>query len=117
MFFKDLELEDEGQKMIDEAVEEVVVLNNEGVRLVKEGELDKAIDYFRNAAKRLDQNKVINANAANSMIVFMNKNGVRREYLEEAKKYLDRVTEIDPEYRDLHALLLLYKQLLKGASR
>lgn len=117
MFFKDLELEDEGQKMIDEAVEEVVVLNNEGVRLVKEGELVKAIDYFRNAAKRLDQNKVINANAANSMIVFMNKNGVRREYLEEVKKYLDRVKEIDSEYRDLPALLLLYKQLLKGTSR
>ena len=117
MLFKDLELEDEGQKMIGEAVEEVVVLNNEGVRLVKEGELVKAIDYFRNAAKRLDQNKVINANAANSMIVFMNKNGVRREYLEEVKTYLDRVRGIDPEYRDLPALLLLYKQLLKGTLR
>jgi len=117
MFFKDLELEDEGQKIIDEAVEEVVILNNEGVRLVREGELVKAIDYFRNAAKRLDQNKVINANAANSMIVFMNKNGVRKEYLEDVKKYLDRVAEIDHEYRDLPALLLLYKQLLKGTLR
>jgi len=110
--FKDLHMESQGDEIVSVARDEIISLNNEGVRLVREGNLHQAIDYFRRAAHKLPENKIINANAAQALILYMKKFGEKERLLESVKQYLDRVTEIDPSYRDLARLNEMYHELL-----
>lgn len=112
--FRDLGMKDEGQKFVDTTVDEVITMNNEGVRLVREGDLEKAIAYFQKAAEILPDNKIINANAANAHILFMQKNKPDTAYLIKVRVYLDRVRRLDKDYKDLEKLRSMYKMLMLG---
>ncbi|HUH67165.1 MAG TPA: response regulator [Syntrophales bacterium] len=109
--FKDLHMDEKGSRIINAARDEVIKLNNEGVKLVREGNLDKAVGYFKKAALTLPGNKIINANAAYSLILYMKKYGSENSYMEEAGEYLGRVKQIDPSYRDLPKLQEIYSEL------
>ena len=112
--FRDLGMEDEGQKFVDTTVDEVITMNNEGVRLVREGDLMKAIAYFQKAAEILPDNKIINANAAYAHILFMQKNKPYTAYLIKVRVYLDRVRRLDKDYKNLEKLRSMYKMLMLG---
>ncbi|MFA5179866.1 MAG: response regulator [Syntrophales bacterium] len=112
--FRDLRMEDEGQKLVDTAVDEVITMNNEGVRLVREGDLVKAIEYFHKTAEILPDNKIINANAAYAHILYMQKNRPDTAYLIKVRVYLDRVKRLDKDYKDLPRLRSMYKMLMLG---
>ena len=103
----------EGQELLDAAVEEVAELNNEGVKLVKQGELVKATSYFDKAAENLPDNTLINANAAYACMLEMKKNGKTIENIQKAQNYLERVYRNDPQYRDLPNLLTVYQEISK----
>lgn len=113
--FKDLNIADKGREIISMARNEIIKLNNEGVRLVREGNLSKAIEFFEQAVANLPTNKVINANAAHALILYMQKNGSETLLLEKAMKYLDRVKNIDPAYKDLENLMKIYNELNREA--
>ena len=113
--FKDLNIADKGREIISMARNEIIKLNNEGVRLVREGNLSKAIEFFEQAAVNLPTNKVINANAAHALILYMQKNGSEPLLLEKAMKYLDCVKNIDPAYKDLENLMKIYNELNREA--
>lgn len=102
--FKDLAMEEQGLQIVSVAREEIIKLNNDGVKMVREGNFDKAIEYFRKAAARLPENKTINANAAHALIIFMKKFGSSNQMIEDAGGYLQRVERIDPAYGDLAKL-------------
>ena len=109
--FKDLNIEDKGRHIISMARNEIIKLNNDGVRLVREGNLSKAIEFFEQAADKLPANKVINANTAHALILYMQKTGSKPLLLEKAMKYLDRVKSIDPLYKELENLMKMYNEL------
>ncbi|MBA4422498.1 MAG: hypothetical protein C0390_05265 [Syntrophus sp. (in: bacteria)] len=111
--FAGLDMAKEGQELLEAAVEEVVELNNEGVKLVKEGELAKATSYFDKAAEKLPYNTLINANAAYACMLDMKKNGKTSESIQKAKKYLERVYRGNPQYGDLPRLLTVYREISK----
>ncbi len=111
--FEGLDMAQEGQELLDAAVEEVVELNNQGVQLVKQGELAKATSYFDRAAEKLRDNTLINANAAYACMLDMKKNGKTSESIRKAQKYLERVYRNDPQYRDLPSLLTVYREISK----
>lgn len=113
--FKDLNIEDKGREIISMARNEIIKLNNDGVKLVREGNLSKAIEFFEQAADNLPDNKIINANAAHALILYMQKNGSQPDLLKKAMKYLDRVKSIDPLYKNLEYLMNMYKELTQGA--
>jgi tetratricopeptide (TPR) repeat protein len=113
--FKDLNIEDKGRYIISMARNEVIKLNNDGVRLVREGNLSKAIEFFEQAADNLPANKVINANTAHALILYMQKNGSMPLLLEKAMKYLDRVKSNDPLYKELENLMKMYDELAREA--
>jgi tetratricopeptide (TPR) repeat protein len=113
--FKDLNIEDKGRYIISMARNEVIKLNNDGVRLVREGNLSKAIEFFEQAADNLPANKVINANTAHALILYMQKNGSKPLLLEKAMKYLDRVKSNDPLYKELENLMKMYDELAREA--
>ncbi|HOF04172.1 MAG TPA: response regulator [Syntrophales bacterium] len=108
---KDLKLEDEGERWLAEAVEEVVQMNNEGVRLVQAGDLGTAIRYFDKATETLPENKLINANAAYALMLYLKAHGPEPEKLTKARNYLSRVHRLDPDYADLPKLVSIYRQL------
>jgi tetratricopeptide (TPR) repeat protein len=111
--FEGLDMAQEGQELLDAAVEEVVELNNEGVQLVKQGELVKATSYFDRAAENLPENTMINANAAYACMLEMKENGKTYENIQKAQTYLERVYRNDPKYRDLPNLLTVYWEISK----
>jgi tetratricopeptide (TPR) repeat protein len=111
--FKDLNIEDKGQEMIAAARDEVILLNNDGVKQVKEGNLGSAIELFKKAVERLPDNKVINANAAQAFLMFMKKNGNELNLIKTTRDCLNRVKHLDPEYKNLGILLSRYKEQVK----
>ena len=111
--FEGLNMAQEGQELLSAAVEEVAELNNQGVKLVKQGELTKATSYFDKAAENLPDNTLINANAAYAYMLDMKKNGKTSERIQKAQKYLEGVYRNDPQYRDLPNLLNVYREISK----
>jgi tetratricopeptide (TPR) repeat protein len=111
--FEELNMAKEGQELLDAAVEEIAELNNQGVKLVNQGELVKATSYFDKAVENLPDNTVINANAAYACMLDMKKNGNTSEGIQKAQKYLEHVYRNDPQYRDLPNLLTVYREISK----
>jgi tetratricopeptide (TPR) repeat protein len=111
--FEGLNMAKEGQELLGAAVEEVVELNNQGVKLVKQGDLAKATAYFDKAVENLPDNTLINANAAYAHMLDMKKNGKTAEGIRKTKKYLEGVYRNDPRYRDLPNLLNVYREISK----
>lgn len=75
-----------------ETRDEVVELNNRGVKMATTGKIAESISLFVKAASAMSENSVINLNAAQSLIMFMKDSGPTHELLSETKKYLDRVS-------------------------
>jgi len=110
--FKEAGMEDKGDKIIETARAEIIKLNDEGVKLAQDGKLTEAIAYFEEAATKLPENKIINANAAQVLMLYMKEKGINEEKLANAKKYLDRVRKIDETYKDIPLLLSMYRELV-----
>ena len=109
--FVDAKLEDEGEKVISSSKNEIIKLNNQGVRLVKASKFEEAIEYFDKAASGLSDNKIINTNAAYAHIAYMEENGVNEENLGRASLYLDKVKKIAPTYEKYQKLLYKFEEL------
>lgn len=110
--FREAGMEEKGLEIIERTKEEIINLNNAGVKLAQDGKLPEAIAYFEKAVSHLPENKIINANAAQILMLFMKENGINRQRLMEVKTYLDRVKEIDESYKDLPMLQSMYNELL-----
>lgn len=115
--FRESKLESAGEKIIAEIRQKIITLNNEGVMLAQDGKLMDAIAYFEKAASQLPGNKVINANAAQVLMIFMKEKGIDRQGLNHVKTYLDRVRKIDEGYVDLPMLLSMYNDLVSDEGQ
>lgn len=109
--FKDLKREEEGERLLETAVDEVVGMNNQGVLMVQEGNLDAAIRYFEKTTEKLPENKIINANAAYALMLHLKEKGTEPDKIAKVRTYLSRVHRIDPDYADLPKLVAIYRQI------
>jgi len=107
--FKDAGMEEEGANLIENSRDEIVQLNNQGVKLVKDGKLEEAIDFFEKAAEHLPDNGTMNMNAAQALLMFMEKNGKSDQHLYKARQYLDRVGKSNPGHEKYKKLLKMYE--------
>lgn len=87
--FSEVGMEEEGRRLISEGRDKVVKLNNQGVRLVQEGQLAEAIRLFEVALEDMPANKTINSNTASVLIKYMECHGRDDHYLCLARKCLD----------------------------
>lgn len=87
---------DDAQAFIEESRQEVIETNNRGVILAKEGKLDEAIQWLRDAKAALPNNKQILLNFANAAILTMKNNGRNDNMLSETRECLKKVGELDP---------------------
>jgi len=116
LVFRETGMADEGRKIIEDVREEIFGLNNAGVKLAQEGKLAEAIAYFEEAALQLPQNKIINPNTAQVLMLYMQENGSDEERLSDVKIYLDRVKKTDENFKDLPLLWTMYNGLISGGD-
>jgi len=109
--FKEMDMSEKGEELIETTKEEIIQINNEGVQLARDGRIPEAIVYFEKAAGHLPENKIINANAAHVLMLSMKENGVSKDALDKTKTYLGRVRKIDETYVDYAMLLAMYREL------
>jgi len=109
--FEEFQLSAEYHALLASVQKEISDINNSGVTLVKQGELDEAITLFQDAAKRLPKNKTVNLNAAQVLIMKMNQNGSNPKMLHSVHELLDRVRVAEPGNDKLLALTSMYNEL------
>jgi tetratricopeptide (TPR) repeat protein len=110
--FNELGMESEGEALISDTRQEVIDINNQGVKLAMDGKFEESIELFSKAADGLPENLTINLNATQSLIMHMRKNGKNNKHLKLARQFLDRAAKIDPTDAKFQKLLGLYKQIL-----
>jgi tetratricopeptide (TPR) repeat protein len=71
--------------------EEVVALNNRGVKLATTGKIEESILLFLESAAVMPENRVINLNTAQSLIMHMKNTAASDALLKQTKHYLDKV--------------------------
>lgn len=82
---------------IREVQRDLVKTNNEGVRLIKQGEFEAAIRLLSQAAEEMPGNKTINLNAAKAIIMYMERRGITSDDLRTVRRYIDRVQTLAPD--------------------
>ncbi|MBF0606281.1 MAG: response regulator [Candidatus Magnetobacterium sp. LHC-1] len=105
-------LRDEGMQIISDTRQEIVKVNNDGVALVQKGRLKDAIEFFEKAASGLPDNKIINANAAQANIMYMQKYGKSERLMLQTRTYLEQIRKADPSYAKYQSLLSMYQLLV-----
>lgn len=112
----DLGLSDDPNALIADIKKGIVRLNNRGVELAKVGKLDEAMLLFEEAVEGMPGNKVVNLNAARIFMLQMKKSGIDPKRIDQVRRYLNRVRQMDAENRTLHKMERMLKQLLSGAE-
>jgi len=105
-------LKDEGKNIIEQTKKEIIDINNKGVYLVKEGKMEEAISFLEQAADGLPNNKTINLNAAQAMLLFMERNGKDEGYIKKSRQFLDRVAKTDSASEKYQRLMGLYQGII-----
>ncbi|MEN6331918.1 MAG: tetratricopeptide repeat protein, partial [Smithella sp.] len=112
LVFRETGMVDKGRQIIEDVKEEIFGLNNAGVKLARDGKLSEAIAYFEKAALQFPENKIINANTAQVLMLYMKENGFDEQQITDVKIYLDRVKKADENFTDLPMLWAMYNELI-----
>lgn len=97
--------------------DEVVALNNQGVELATQGKLRESISLFVKAASGMPENQTITLNTAQSLIMFMQKNGPFREFMDQAQSYLARAQSLGCNSDKYLKLLTAFQGLTNNAKK
>ncbi|MFA6015525.1 MAG: response regulator [Gallionellaceae bacterium] len=101
----------EATAMIEQSTQEVIKLNNEGVRKAESGELAEAIELLCQAANRLPNNLQIVGNAALVIALDLVRNGNKPDELAKCMHYRDALINKSPNHPKLAQIDGLLKQL------
>jgi len=100
--------------LIETTRKEIVAINNEGVKLLKDGEIDASIKLFSRAARGMPHNPVINLNAAQSLISQMRNSGPSRPALAQALGYIQAAGESEMHRERQNRLLTTCRELAEN---
>ena len=112
--FSDQGMADEGDEIIAGTCKEVIDINNNGVSLAKDGKLKESIKLFAKAAEAMPENVIINLNAAQSLIMLMQKEEVNSQFLSQTQAYLDRIKGENTKNDRYKTLLARFHDLSKA---
>lgn len=113
---READLDYDAETAIREIQQSVIKTNNEGVRLIKQGQFDDAIQLLSKAADDMPANKTINLNAAKAIILKMDKMGPTSGEVSSVRQYIERVRDLDPDDWRLGEVVSRLRQLASGAS-
>ena len=106
---------DEGRALIAECCGEVVDINNQGVTLAKQGELQAGAALLRNAALQLPNNEVVLINLCGLLIGQLSREGPNPEIAHEAGALLERVRQLNLGNKHYHQYSAVLRRL-RGAG-
>jgi tetratricopeptide (TPR) repeat protein len=89
-------MQEEGGALIKQASQEVVSINNQGVKLANEGKFEEGITLIRQAVSAMPNNDLMLTNLCGMLIGLMNRAGKNAEMVAEARALLERVGRINP---------------------
>lgn len=92
---------DESRALIEDSQNEIVQLNNDGVRKAQAGQLEEAIELLSSAAQRLPNNLQIVSNAALVMALDLNRNGLKNDRLQDCMRFRDLLIGKAPKHPKL----------------
>jgi tetratricopeptide (TPR) repeat protein len=105
----------DASELIDNSRKEIKDLNNKAAMLFREGNLQEAMDIFRELSQKAPSNRTINMNSSRIHIEAA-KRGIDKEHsLDFARLSLDKITDISPENQKYHQLMKEYQQLIQGS--
>ncbi|NEX20383.1 response regulator [Thiorhodococcus mannitoliphagus] len=113
---RDADLDYDAETAIREIQQAVVKTNNEGVRLIKQGQFEAAIQLLSGAADEMPGNKTINLNAAKAIIMKMESMGATADDITAVRHFIERVRDLDPNDWRLGDVISRLRQLATGAS-
>ena len=102
---------EEGRALIQTSRQQVIDINNQGVMLAKEGDLQQAVKLLRTAAQQLPHNEVISVNLCGLLIGLMQQKGKTEDLVLETRELLGRVREMNPLNKKYHAYALALARL------
>ena len=79
----------EGTALVDNSVKSIIQLNNQGVLKAQQGDLEGSVKLLTEAAEKMPGNLQIVLNAAQALIVHIDKLGWNEGYMRSARSYLD----------------------------
>lgn len=88
----------EADAMIEDSTQEIIRINNDGVRKAESGQLDEAVELLCEAADRLPNNLQIVGNAALVIALSLVKNGNDPQMLARCLRYRDAIVKKTPDY-------------------
>jgi CheY-like chemotaxis protein len=97
--------------VIENTRKEIVRINNEGVKLLKDGRIRESIELFAEAAKGMPRNPIINLNAAQSLITMMKTSQPTRSALEETLSYIRAANDCETHRERQSRLLAVCREL------
>jgi len=87
--FEDAGKGEEGSALVDNSVKSIIQLNNQGVLKAQQGDLEGSVKLLTEAAARMPENVQIVLNAAQALLVHIDKLGWNDSYMMSARRYLD----------------------------
>jgi tetratricopeptide (TPR) repeat protein len=97
--------EEEGRALVEKTSGEIVRINNQGVKLLKEGRTGEAVELFLQAVRGMPRNPIVNLNTAQSLITLMSETTPSRQELETALGFLEAAQD-GTQYTELRNRLL-----------
>lgn len=79
----------EGIALVDNNVKTIIQLNNQGVLKAQQGDLAGSVQLLTEAAEKMPENLQIVLNAAQALLVHIDKLGWNDDYMMSAQRYLD----------------------------
>lgn len=93
-----------GAELLKKATSEVRQLNNEGVYLAQKGDFDGAVQRLLTAAREAPYNPRVLMNAVWVVLRAIDKNGLKDDQLQEARRLLDEIEKLAPAHSRLPGL-------------
>jgi len=110
---------EEAAAMIDGSLRELVAINNQAAKLIKEGKLDEVVSKMEMVAKRLTNNATVQANFTQALLLWLEHNAPPnlmalphhskpRRYLSLARDHLKQLALVNASHPRLAALQRLF---------
>ncbi len=103
---------EEGRALVDASVKDIIALNNQGVLAAQKGDLEGSVRLLTEAAQRLPDNLQIVLNAAQALLVAIDKLGWNEGYMESARRYIGMARSKNAA----HPKLLLVNKLAQDVA-
>lgn len=98
-------------ELIEASRKEIIAINNEGVKLLKDGKVEASIELFTRAVRGMPRNPVVNLNAAQSLVHLMRDTGPDRETLARALGFIQAAGNRDRHHERQNRLLNSCREL------